>query len=97
MPVVTLPFDTSERLKDRIQHLEKTQKIKLFPATDVVMALVFTAAETKEFGGDEGAAMVLAIDDLAALGDIIPEIEDGRRNYCIIRNDRAIARLDPFH
>jgi hypothetical protein len=96
MPVVTFPFDTSERLKDRIRRHGKSQKVKLFAAEDVVMGLVFTTSEIKEFGGDGGSAMVLAVENLDALVTAIPEFEDERRNYCIIRNTRAIARLDPF-
>lgn len=96
MPIVTLPQETSERLKPRIDALGESHKIKLFPATQVVMGIIFTSAETKEFGGEQGEAMVLAVEDLDALTTAIPELEDERRNYCIIANAKAVARLDPF-
>ena len=96
MPVVTFPADTAKRLTNRIERYGETRHIKLFPASDVVMGLVFTTAELEEFDGEAGDAMILAVDNLASLAAAIPEFEDGRRNYCIIRNERAIARLDPF-
>lgn len=96
MPIVTLPQETSERLKPRIETFGESHKVKLFPATDIVLGIVFTTAETKEFGGEQGDAMVLAVDDLDALTMAIPEFEDERRNYCIITNAKAVARLDPF-
>ena len=96
MPVVTFPADTAKRLTNRIQRYGELRDIRLFPARDVVMGLMFTEAETKEFGGDQGDAMILAVDNLTSLAAAIPEFEDGRRNYCIIQNERAIAKLDPF-
>ena len=96
MPIVTLPLETSERLKRRIDALGETHPVRLFPATKVVMGIVFTSTETKEFGGEEGEAMVLAVQDMDALSAAIPEFEDERRNYCVINNARAVAKLDPF-
>lgn len=96
MPIVTLPRETSERLKQRIDALGKTHPVELFPATKVVMGIAFTTGETEEFDGESGEAMVLAVQDLDALTAAIPEFEDERRNYCIISHPKAIAKLDPF-
>ncbi|PXW72551.1 hypothetical protein C7964_101664 [Loktanella sp. PT4BL] len=96
MPIVTLPRETSERLSPRIQALGQTHPVELFPASKIVMGIVFTTAETKEFGGEGGEAMVLAVKDMAALSAAIPEFEEERRNYCVINHAKAIARLDPF-
>lgn len=96
MPIVTLPAETAGRLKERINGLGLQLEHRLFKASDVVMGIVFTDSETREFNNEAGDAMILAVTDLAELAAAIPEFEDGRRNYCVIKNDRAIARLDPF-
>ncbi|KQI71106.1 hypothetical protein AN191_14100 [Loktanella sp. 5RATIMAR09] len=96
MAIVTLPRETSERLHQRIEALGQTHPVELFPASKIVMGIVFTTAETKEFGGEGGEAMVLAVQDMAVLSAAIPEFEDERRNYCVINHAKAIARLDPF-
>ncbi|WP_106358793.1 hypothetical protein [Yoonia maritima] len=96
MVVVTFPHETAQRLRSRIDQLISEHGAKVFPATDVAMGLFFTPEETQEFGGDEGEAMIFAAPTLAMITNSIPEFEGDRRNYCIIKNERAIARIDPF-
>ena len=96
MAIVTLPHETAQRLQPRIGDLIENAQAKLFPASDIVMGLIFTPDETKEFNGEQGEAMILAAPNLDTITAAIPEFEDDRRNYCIIKNERAIARLDPF-
>lgn len=96
MPVLTFPSETADRLQERIARFGKNHRVKLFPATDVALGLVFTLDEIEEFGCETGDAMVLAVTDLDAWQHAIPEWEGEQRNYCIIRHEKAIARLDPF-
>ena len=96
MPVLTFPSETADRLNARIKSFGENHRTKLFPATDVALGLVFTLDEIREFGGESGDAMVLAVADLEALQAAIPEWEGDQRNYCIIRHEKAIARLEPF-
>ena len=51
MPVLTFPSETADRLQERIARFGKNHRVKLFPATDVALGLVFTLDEIKEFGG----------------------------------------------
>ncbi|MCG3268801.1 hypothetical protein [Yoonia sp. I 8.24] len=96
MAIVTLPAQTAERLTDRISALDPDLAHRLFAASDIVMGIAFTERDTAEFKGETGVAMILAVKDLEGLAKAIPEFEDDRRNYCIIQNARATARLDPF-
>ncbi|WP_106745089.1 hypothetical protein [Yoonia maritima] len=96
MAVVTFPHETAQRLRSRIDQLIAEHGAKVFPATDVAMGLFFTPEETHEFGGDTGEAMIFAAPTLKMITSTIPEFEGDRRNYCIIKNERAIVRIDPF-
>ena len=96
MPIVTLPAQTADRLSARIATLEPALETRVFAAAERVMGIAFTDKDTAEFDGETGEAMIIAVTDLDQFCAAIPEFENGRRNYCIIQNARAIARLDPF-
>ncbi|MDO6591093.1 hypothetical protein DS901_15705 [Loktanella sp. D2R18] len=96
MAIVTLPEQTAKRLSDRISALDPELEHRVFAASDIVMGIAFTERDTAEFKGETGVALILAVKELAGLTKAIPEFEDGQRNYCIIKNTRAVARLDPF-
>ncbi|WP_342078136.1 hypothetical protein [Yoonia sp. SS1-5] len=96
MPIVAMPEQTLSRLRDRLDDLSKRVALQVFAADTKVPALIFTSSETAAFGGDNGAAMVVAVPELDALENAIPASEDGRLNYIILDHPRAIARLDPF-
>lgn len=97
MAVVTMPAQTAQRLKDEILKLSQSVEVKIFMATDVVQMIGFTEEEIAGFGGETGDAVVLAVRDLEALTQAIPQSAGGRLNYIPIVNEKAKAKLDPFY
>ena len=97
MAVVTMPAQTAQRLKEEILKLSQSVEVKMFLAKDVVQLIGFTEEEIAGFGGETGDAVVLAVRDLQALEQAIPQSASGRLNYIPIVNEKAKAKLDPFY
>ncbi|MBO9433260.1 hypothetical protein J7394_03525 [Ruegeria sp. R13_0] len=97
MAIVTMPAQTAQRLKDKILNLSQSVEAKVFFAKDTALGLGFTEEEIKAFGGETGDAVVLAVWDLDALKQAIPQSAGGRLNYIPIVNEKAKAKLDPFY
>ncbi len=97
MAVVTMPAQTAQRLKDEILKLSQSVEVKMFLAKDVVQLIGFSDEEIAGFGGETGDAVVLAVRDLKALEQAIPQSAGGRVNYIPIVNEKAKAKLDPFY
>ena len=96
MPIVVMPAETAQRLKDRILALGRTCEVKMFVANDVVLELQFTKSERERFGGAGGPAIVVAVKNLARLTRAIPPSEGDVLNYIEVKNPKALVRLDPF-
>lgn len=95
MPIVAMPISILERLTLRIDALKTQMDVRVFAADEVVPGLLFSAREISEFGTD-GRSMILAVSDFDKLADLIPQVEDGKRNYIHLTHPRAVLRLDPF-
>jgi hypothetical protein len=96
MPVVVMPIQTAERLKQRLLELAKDVDVRMFLANQRVVDLQFTPAEIVKFGGETGPATVVAVAEMAQLSSAIAEEENGKLNYIAVVNKRALTKLDPF-
>ena len=94
MAIYLLPRATADRLAETLESVGQAQAMSLRPASELVAAIIFTAQETAEFGGEASEPLVLRIEDEASFEATLPEWSGKQRNYLKVIDPRALQKLD---